>query len=171
MEVLKSERTLERIETPSLLSFNEERTYIWVIHANKIPPHLGISIGNLFYSLKANGKDEKLPVSKILQILSRKNIATAFYEIDSKGIINAPEKVFQQYTQTIAGEITCLQPLKHIFNEYEATWLKELLQTLEAKELIIQAWGWQLPADFQKIPDYNPSDIHQRLKELQDVQS
>ena len=40
------------------------------IYADKVPPHVGISQGNLFYSLKSNGKDE-LPVNKVLEIIEK----------------------------------------------------------------------------------------------------
>ncbi len=171
MEVLKSERTLARIEDPSVLSFSDEQIYLWVIHANKIPPHLGISRGNEFFSLKANGKDDGLQVTKILQVLRKKKIATAFYEINPDGVSNNPKSVFAQFECTVPGEVTCLEPLKQIFNDSDATWLKGLLQRLEAREIIKSAFGWQLPVDFLHIPDYNPTDIHRRLKHLQDVQS
>ncbi|PWL24645.1 MAG: hypothetical protein DCO96_12625 [Fluviicola sp. XM-24bin1] len=170
MEVLKFERTISRIDDPSVLSF-DDTTYLWVIHANKIPPHLGISQGDEFYSLKANGKDEGLPVSKLIQVLQRKSIATAFFEIQSEAIVQAPKEVFAQYETTTPGEITCLAPLKQILRIADATWLKELLAELEMKEAIQSAHGWQLPLDFEQIPDYNPQDIHRRLKQLQDVQS
>lgn len=169
MEVLKSERTLTRIESPLVLSFEGEQTYLWVIHADKIPPHLGVSNGDKFYSLKANGKDEGLPVSKILQVLEKKNISTAFYEIDASGVSNHPKNIFSKFEHTVPGEITCLEPLKMIFDDMDATWLKELLQGLESKEKINSAFGWQLPEGFTTIPDYSPEDIHNRLIDLNNV--
>ena len=30
---------------------------IWIFHADKIPPHIGISSQGFFFSLKSNGKD------------------------------------------------------------------------------------------------------------------
>ena len=31
--------------------------YLSVVHANKIPPHIGIVVDGKYFSLKANGKD------------------------------------------------------------------------------------------------------------------
>ncbi len=171
MEVLKFERTLFRIIDPEALSFEGRNAYLWVIHANKIPPHIGISQGDTFYSLKANGKDDALPVGKILRVLQKKNIATAFFEIDPNAVITSPKEIFDRFESTVPGEITCLEPIKQILGESEATWLKELLGSLEDKGAIRRAYGWQLPADFEQIPDYNPQDIHRRLEHLQHVQS
>jgi hypothetical protein len=169
MEVLKSERIITPIKTPESLSFSNDSVYLWVIHANKIPPHLGISIGTLFYSLKANGKAQALSVDKIIPILERKHVTTVFYEL-KKGIeIVEPETVFSTFETTIPGEVTCLEPIKAIFGNKDATWLKELLSFLEGRESLRAAYGWHLPHGFSGIPDYNPADIHNRLRELDNV--
>lgn len=169
MEVLRSERTITRIENPHLLNFKGDSVFLWVIHANKIPPHLGVSQGSSFYSLKANGKDDGLSVDKILPILKKKEIATVFYEMKKDLQVTSPETVFSAFETTVPGEITCLEPLKRVFNNNDATWLKELLAFLESKERIKDAFGWQLPQTFNGIPDYNPQDIHKRLRELGNV--
>lgn len=169
MEVLKSEQKITPILGRDVLSLFDEGIFLWVIHADKIPPHLGISKGKTFYSLKANGKDDGLSVDKVLPILNRKDIATVFYEIRSDRTLVDFQKAFDQFETTVPGKITCLEPLKLIFNVPEATWLKELLFDLEHKEYILRAFGWQLPADFERIPDYNPKDIHRRLEQLNNV--
>ncbi|XOV68193.1 MAG: hypothetical protein ACFHU9_03265 [Fluviicola sp.] len=170
MEVLKSESTIQRIHDPSDLSFVPGRFYLWVIHADKVPPHLGISDGHQFFSLKANGKDEGIPVFKITPVLRKKEIATVFYDIAPNAVVNAPDSIFSRFERTVPGEITCLEPLKQVFNDSESTWLKELLSRLEARECIRNSYGWQLPEGFSQIPDYNPEDIHNRLRKLQDEQ-
>jgi hypothetical protein len=170
MEVLKSESTIQHINDPSDLSFAPGSIYLWVIHADKVPPHLGISEGHQFFSLKANGKDAGVPVFKIIPVLGKKGIATVFYDIAPAAVVSEPYSIFSQFEQTVPGKITCLEPLKQVFNGPESTWLKELLAKLEAREFIRNAFGWQLPEGFSQIPDYNPEDIHNRLRELQDGQ-
>lgn len=168
MEVLKFERTISRIQSPNSLEF-EGKTYLWVIHADKIPPHLGISSNALFYSLKANGKDEALRVPNILQVLERKNIAVVFYQIDNSAVSEDLKVVFNRFERTIPEQVTCLEPLKQLLNSPHATWIKELLRDLEGRKLLQNAFGWQLPEGFQQILDYNPEDIHKRLNQLKDV--
>ncbi|GAB5418574.1 MAG: hypothetical protein Crog4KO_03310 [Crocinitomicaceae bacterium] len=169
MEVLKSERWITPISDVSALQFHEANIFLWVIHANKIPPHLGISVGSKFYSLKANGKDDGIAVHKILPILSRKNIATVFYEIQKTAVCLSVEAVFAKFQATVPGKVTCLEPLKTIFDCKNAAWLKELLSNLEDRGHIEKALGWQLPEDFKGIPNYNPKDIHRRLEQLNNV--
>lgn len=168
MEVLKFEHSISRIDTPKSLTF-EGKTFLWVIHADKIPPHIGVSYGNAFFSLKANGKDEALPIEKILRVLNRKKVATLFYEVDNSAILENPQVVFSRYEKTIPEEVTCLNPLKFLFDSPSSTWIKELLADLEYRKVVHNVFGWQLPVDFVQIPDYSPRDIHQRLKQLKNV--
>ena len=50
--------------------------FLCVLHADKTPPHIGISINGLYYSLKAKGKDIALPVNEVFKVVERKKIAT-----------------------------------------------------------------------------------------------
>ncbi len=169
MEVLKSERWIKPIDAISALQFEGACMFLWVVHADKTPPHLGISEGSKFYSLKANGKDDGLDVDKILPILARKNIATVFYQLQENAIRLSVEVAFANFKTTVPGKVTCLEPLKAIFDCKDATWLKELLADLERREAVKKAVGWQLPEDFNGIPDYDPQDIHRRLEQLNNV--
>ena len=169
MEVLNSDRAINRIESLDQFLFDEGAVYLWVIHANKIPPHLGISHGTAFYSLKANGKDNGIDVTKIIPVLSKKGITTVFYALNTRASKAQIESVFDQFESTIPGTTTCLQPLKMIFNNHSASWLKELLSDLENRKMVKNAFGWQLPNNFDGIPDYDPIAIHQRLEQLNNV--
>ena len=62
-------------EVQLLKSELTNRLILWVLHADKIPPHIGLSKNDQFYSLKVSGKDEGLPVRNVLQIIEKKNIA------------------------------------------------------------------------------------------------
>lgn len=169
MEVLTFETHIERINIDDLLIFNENRYFLWVIHADKIPPHIGLSSGQSFFSLKANGKDIALAVDRLISVLRKKNIATLLYEVDSEVVINTPEETFAKYTTTIPGEITCLEPLKDFVGDTNATWIKELLQNLEVRGALGRCYGWQLPENFVGISEYRPQDIHKRLSLLANV--
>lgn len=169
MEVSTFDIPITPVATTDCLHFEAGSVYLWVIHANKIPPHLGISDGASFYSLKANGKDDGLNVSKILPVLQKKNIATVFFEIQPSLCVKSAAKAFADYTTTIPGEITCLQPIKELFDIENALWLKELLEVLEERGGIVSAHGWQLPENFNGIPNYDAKHIHDRLNALANV--
>lgn len=157
---------MELIQHTDDLVFLESGLYLWVIHADKVPPHIGISTNGLFFSLKANGKDEQLDVLKILHILKRKKVATLFYAIEPASLKVNVSEVFRPFDCTVHGEITCLSPLKRIFDASDVKLLKDLLDVLFHRGMIKRTVGWQLPASFHGIPDYSVEDIHQRLQFL-----
>ena len=169
MEVSTFETNIERINPVELLIFDENRYFLWVIHADKIPPHIGWSSGYHFYSLKANGKDVQLPVDRLISVLEKKKIATLLYEVKSDFVLEKPEIVFEKYDSTVPDEITCLQPLKEILGDNDATWIKELLQNLDLRDALGNCYGWQLPENYMGIPEYRQEDIHKRLSLLADV--
>ena len=84
------------------------------------------------------------------------------YRIDSFEL----KEAFQRYHSTIPGRVTCLQPLKDVFQDSNAMKVAELIRNLEIKEGIKRCYGWQLPEDFIGIPDYEVEEIHDRLKQL-----
>ena len=43
----------------------EQGLFLWVFHADKIPPHIGISLDGCFFSLKSSGVDIDLELSLI----------------------------------------------------------------------------------------------------------
>lgn len=163
MERLKSKRIYPEV-SPTI--FLNETPVIWVIHANKTPPHLGISIGSKFYSLKAKGKDEGFPVSRLLQVIEEKQIATLFLELKRDAIQEPVSSVFAKYTTTIPEKITCLQPLKELVGNESATNIKELWAFLERTDCLTDVYGSQLPEGFDGIPTYDLNQIHARLRSL-----
>lgn len=166
MEQLTLDRQIIKVE--SLQEVDFANSYVlWVIHADKIPPHIGISAENRFFSLKSNGKDENLKIDRIESVLRKKSIPVLLYSIKKEAVTEAPTDVFSKYQKTISGKITCLEPLKAIFDDKQATIVKELLRNLESKDLIMDCFGWQLPTGFVEIPDYDITDIHQRLINLE----
>ena len=59
----------QQIEKNKLL----KGVFIWVIHTNKIPPHIGISLNGKFYSLNVNGKDNGIYFEIIQSYSPRKH--------------------------------------------------------------------------------------------------
>lgn len=169
MEVLLREVSDVVVQSLPAELFEVNSSYLWVIHANKIPPHLGISVGTEFYSLKANGKDVAVAVERLIHILEQKSIAVLMYRIKENGLHIDPREAFSKYEKTIPGKVTCLNPLKDIFGDLSSERIKDLLVFLESKNLIEQSLGWQLPADFSGIPEYGSEEIHRRLEILSNV--
>tara|TARA_B110000285_G_scaffold52790_1_gene60082 strand:- start:400 stop:906 length:507 start_codon:yes stop_codon:yes gene_type:complete len=164
MEVLMSNYTIDNIRTNKEVDVT--KTNLWVWHANKIPPHIGISVGNRYFSLKANGKDENVDLDSIKSILDRKSIATLSFELDKDILPERLNHVFNSYSTTIPGVITCLNPIKILVDCQDSNKLVELLKELYIRDSILRVIGYNIPENFKGIRDYSIDDIHNRLTKL-----
>ncbi len=156
-----------KIKSNKELDFREDRSYLYIFHAHKIPPHLGLIVNNLFYSLKANGVDFGLSNHKINALLNRKEISTLVVEIDID-IDQQVEKVFNAYGDNIAEGRTCLNPISEfLFGHSKHSKVGELLKDLQDMNAIRALYGFYLPDNFNGIFNYSEEDINARIKNLQ----
>ena len=142
--------------------------FLWVFHADKIPPHIGISKDGYYFSLKVTGKDENIQVEKILKLLANKDIPTLIIKTSQNSIqIKELENVFSKY-KTAEGEgLTCLTPITEIyFSETQDLILIELLNLLDEAGVLETIFGINLTADFKGIPVYTRDDIQHRLHQI-----
>lgn len=145
---------------------SSSKTNLWVWHADKIPPHVGLSVDNLYFSLKANGKDENVDLKSINSILSKKPIATLCFELDKEVSSEKIRGVFNSFSTTIPGEVTCLNPIKSLIGCQGSTKLIELLEELYSTKSVSRVVGFNIPKDFGGIKNYSIGDIHNRLTKL-----
>ena len=167
MEVLSFDLKLSEIIPFDSTEFRSEPTYIWVWHADKIPPHIGISTNGKYFSLKSNGKDEGVDIFKVAELVERKKIKTLLFELNDQLKVEEIASVFESFATTSTDEITCLKPLKSILNAPEARMLKDLLAELTAIGRISKVIGFNIDETFKGIQDYKVEDIHNRLRKLE----
>jgi hypothetical protein len=146
----------------------EEGVFLCVIHANRIPPHIGISINGKFFSLKAKGKDVNIPIDRIVQLLHTKLIAGLFVKLNPSLVSEEKViRVFNLLPSSIEGKQTCLGPIIEIVGAPESVeHIGDLLAYLESDESIIQRITLNLPTGFKGIPWYSLTEIKQRIEFL-----
>lgn len=149
------------------LQVEDDYTYLYVFHADKIPPHLGIVAHGMFYSVKAKGVDIDLSVGKIHALIKHKKICTLIFEID------APlQQEIRDIFLTVGGQIsngeTCLNPISiAYYPQIIHRKIGELLSDLNRDKAIHKVYGAYLPKDFKGILNYSVEDINRRIKSLQ----
>jgi hypothetical protein len=147
-------------------SYDHQKTTLWVIHANKIPPHLGISFESKFFSLKVNGKDLGLNTETLISLFKRKGTSVLLIEIEDKPELPLPI-VFENYAYASSNGSTCLDPVSAALNIKGCRTVHELLSQLEVKAKVLNYFGINLPTDFSGVPFYTRSAIVDRLKKLE----
>lgn len=166
METLLSDFYIQAIQSSKDTSIEPTSVLLWVLHADKIPPHIGISVKGNYFSLKANGKDDMLPISKIKETIEKKKITTLCFELaDSIELENVCTS-FGQYSRTIPEKITCLKPINEILKLESCKQLTESLTALYDNNRISRVIGFNINSDFEGIKQYEIDDIHARLQQL-----
>ena len=146
-----------------------EGTYLWIWYADKIPPHIGVSIEGDYFSLKYNGKDVGLNYGKALQVIHSRKIPSVFLKV--KGLISKHDvvEIFSSYSSAKVGKATCLTPLVFLFGFPDCNQLSDLLVCLENKKMIQKIMGINLPKGYKGIPSYGVEEIQNRLRSLEDA--
>lgn len=146
------------------------RLTIWVLHADKTPPHIGISIENKFFSLKSNGKDEGLPMALLFQLIHAKQLPTLGIVLKNTVTLKEVEQVFGTFGSKIGAHETCLTPIVQLLTPSSTDLiLIELLNELESQSLITNVLEYFLPEGYTGIPYYTRETIQHRIHELQPV--
>ena len=148
--------------------FNSNELTIWVLHADKTPPHIGISIKEYFYSLKINGKDEGLAIPSLLQLIVKKQIPTLAISLNTPMKNEQIKSVFSTFGSKIGSNETCLSPIvKLLTPQLNDLILIELLSELDKKEQIKSVYGFNLPQGYVGIPNYTRETIQLRIHAVQ----
>ena len=84
-----------KIENIQMLSLNKgqfdffnDKVFLLLLHANRIPPHLGLIIGGKGYSLTIYGPKVNWELNDIIRLVSVKKVKSMFFELDISDIGN-----------------------------------------------------------------------------------
>lgn len=141
-----------------------QKSVIWIWNADKIPPHIGISIGKDYFSLTYRKSEHLLTVS-MLKKAKRSEIPLVLVEIPKEVIRQDAAVVFSKYDRAVDG-ITCLQPIREVMKLNQVNQLADLLNQLKSENQITQVNGLNLPEAYTGIPDYSMEEILDRIKIL-----
>lgn len=143
-----------------------QNTYLWVWHANKIPPHIGISTQDAYFSLKVSGKDVGLPCDRTLNRVLAKNSSLLLIEVKVDICISDIKSAYKNYHSAVPLVSTCLTPIAEILELNDVNQLSGLLHKLSKNNTLGKVFGINLPEGYKSLPEYSPNDIQLRLKNL-----
>lgn len=150
--------------------FLNNRVYLWIWYADKIPPHIGCSINNAYFSLKVSGKDFALPPNRVITLIEQKEIPFLLIETGSEFQLSDVNAVFSRHSLSKDESETCLTPLLDLFGfPNEVNQLHDLLGYLSKKERINHIFGLNLSKAYSALPEYGQKEIKDRLRKLKDA--
>lgn len=104
-------------------SILQNGTYIIVLQAIRVPPHLLIAVNGRTWSISVSGQLPAEPLEKLFVYIHRKQIPTIFTELRLPENITADlfvtmlNEAVSRYPEVHANEVTCLHPIRDVASE------------------------------------------------------
>ena len=143
--------------------------FLWAFHVDKIPPHVGVSIDGVYFSMKFSDCDFKLDVDTVYQVVQRKKIPAFIIPLKNRGTLDNLQTIFSEYGSKIKDGESCMTPVLRFLGEDEELLLEELLTHLFHSEKLEVVFGLNLASDFKGIPFYTFNQVQLHIQNLKDA--
>lgn len=139
--------------------------YLWITHADRIPPHIGISLDGNYFSLQVHGKDD-MEIETIFRAIRLKKIPTLFVRLEENGFdVKRFLTVKNKYTSINEGVKTCLVPILDLYGIKSSGFLlPDFLKYVEENGQISARFGLNLPPGFDGIKSYSHETVYRYLE-------
>ncbi len=162
--------------------FNENELlngiYIVVLHATRVPPHIGLIIHKEYHSLTIKGHDIHIPIKALIKNVSQRKIPSLFIKIKSHTTFSNAymQEHFilnvQQFLRVDKNIATCLSPIKLFFEEVygvpmtSVNFLFDLLPSLQARELVEHAVSLFIDEITYTLPIYSAKKLDEEIEKV-----
>jgi len=154
--------------------------YLVLLHANRVPPHIGMMMDNVYHSLSIKGQELNVSGEALLKNIALRKIPSVFLEIQRHPVFSNDylgecfaEQV-KQFDKVNAQGNTCLSPVKLFFCEFYALdgskidLVFDLLDGLDKNSFAGPAFGAHLGTLKQNIfylHPYKRADLDRQIAE------
>jgi hypothetical protein len=154
--------------------------FVILLHASRVPPHIGLIINGNYHSLTLKGTEPDVDAAILLRSIQQNKTESIFFEIKEHPVFSNDylkdvfKEILKKYPKIVAGEVTCLSPVSDFFEEFYAV-LKEkddiiykLIHKLNENGFISKAFLVNLWYEngLVKIPIYNTAQLEQTIKAI-----
>lgn len=169
------------LSEPSVLN---KGGWLVILHASRIPPHVGLMIDGNYNSLTIKERELNVSSLALLKTISQKKIEALFLKLVKHPVFSTDHQlhIFQeqlnQFSAVKPNEATCLSPLKLFFEEFYAIknvkdrLFYDFVDELYGNDYISEAIGMNLPETENKIfqlPHYTNEELHERIAKERSV--
>ncbi len=159
-------------------------SWIVLVNATRIPPHIGMIFNGKYFSLNINGQELDVNIFALLRRIELQKIKSVFVELKPHPVFSLDylQQHFQQsilkHPKVSGSEATCFTPVKEYFSENYALpaqkmeYLYQLFPLLYEQEVINSSFALHLTAEdllpemVFPLPVYNKKNIEDKLKSL-----
>ncbi|HXC03889.1 MAG TPA: hypothetical protein VNZ86_04005 [Bacteroidia bacterium] len=150
--------------------------FIVLLHASRIPPHIGLMGDGMYHSLHVKGQELNIPLKVLMKGITQRKIQSVFIAIKPHAVFSDTylSEHFSTNVQTFervdSGKATCLSPLRLFFEENwnldtsRIEFLYELLPLLESKNILGNSYGFHLDPGSFSLPYYTMKEINEGIE-------
>ena len=109
----------------------KKHTWLVILHASRIPPHIGVLIDGSYNSLTIKGREIDVNIEALLKTIQQKKIESIFIRLKKHPVFSGDyqkeicQHYIHQFTQVKQNEASCLSPVKLFLQEFYALQLIE----------------------------------------------
>ncbi len=175
-------------DTKYLIPFEEAKdaavltkgTWLVILHASRIPPHVGLMVDGNYNSLTIKERELNVSSEALLKMISQKKIEALFLKIVKHPVFSSDHQlnIFQeqlnQFTAVKQNEATCLSPLKLFFEEFYAIrnnkeqLFYDFIDELNQNDYLTQVFGLNIKESEENnvfaLPHYTNEELQERIK-------
>jgi hypothetical protein len=159
----------KKITNSALDVIQAKGTVLWILHADKTPPHIGISVNGNYYSWKAKGLDFGIKTSVLQKSIDLLQLPSLQVLLSFSLSEERVKSIFEGVTDNNSG-INCYSPIKKILDLHEnLRYIYSMLDYLEEQGSFTEVYGQYLPENYKGLLNYTDKDIIARINTLRDV--
>lgn len=159
----------KKIINSPLSAAETKGTILWISHADKKPPHIGISVNGNYYSWKAKGLDFGVKTSVLQKSIDLLQLPSVQVLLSFSLSEERVKSIFEGVKDTHSG-INCYSPIKKILELNEnLTYIYSMLDYLEEQGSFTEVYGQYLPENYTGLLNYTTKEIENRINTLRNV--
>ena len=180
-------------ETKYLIAFEDckdtsvltKGTWLVILHASRIPPHVGLMINGNYNSLTIKERELNVKAEALLKTISQKKIEAMFLKVVKHPVFSSDyqlstfQEQLNQFKAVKQNEATCLSPLKLFFEEFYAIknnkeqLFYDFVDELFQNDYVTQAIGLNIGNKSENntftLPHYTNEELQARIKNERDT--
>ncbi len=162
--------------------FNEDSlskgVYLVIIHALRIPPHIGIIAGGAYHSLTIKGQEINQSIAVLIKNTRIRKIPSVFLKVKPHDTFSTDylKEHFitnvQQFPIVNIGVATCISPVKSFFEEAfgvsmaDVNYIYELIPRLIERGLIENISALFVDENTYCLPTYSAQEVNGRIEQV-----
>jgi hypothetical protein len=155
----------KQIKNSNLDEIYQKDAILWISHADKIPPHIGISMNGNYYSWKAKGLDFEIDVAVVQKSIDLLQLPSIQIVLNFRLSEDRLKSIFLEMENL--KNVNCYSPIKKAFELGEdIPFIYSMLAYLEEQGSILDIFGQYLPENYRGLLHYSQKEIDNRITNL-----